>query len=94
MPKQAHLGRVGEERCAYVRGLVIANRALTSRTHLEEQAGNWLREAGTLPPGNGVERALWEVHRFPSHLRCSLLSATPPRDSLRQPRHAWRVLLR
>jgi hypothetical protein len=52
---------VGEERCAFVRALVIANRAAMSRGHLEEQAANWLAEAGTLPPGNGVERPLWEV---------------------------------
>jgi hypothetical protein len=52
---------VGEERCAFVRALVFVNRALMARTHLEEQADNWLREAGTLPPGNGVEKELWEV---------------------------------
>lgn len=61
---QGHLGRVGEERCAYVRALVVANRALMSRGHLEEQANNWLAEEGTLPPGNGVERDLWEVCLF------------------------------
>ncbi|CAL8472276.1 g11818 [Coccomyxa elongata] len=57
---KGHLGRVGEERCAYVRALVVANRALMSRGHLEEQANNWLADEGTLPPGNGVERDLWE----------------------------------
>ncbi len=55
---------MGEERCAYVRALVVANRALMSRGHLEEQADNWLAEAGTLPPGNGVERDLWEVRQL------------------------------
>lgn len=44
-----------------MRALVVANRALMSRGHLEEQANNWLAEGGTLPPGNGVERDLWEV---------------------------------
>ncbi len=44
-----------------MRALVVANRALMSRGHLEEQANNWLAEEGTLPPGNGVERDLWEV---------------------------------
>ncbi|KAK9905518.1 hypothetical protein WJX75_001443 [Coccomyxa subellipsoidea] len=57
---KGHMGRVGEERCAYVRALVVANRALMSRGHLEEQADNWLAQSGTLPPGNGVERNLWE----------------------------------
>lgn len=47
-----------------MRALVVANRALMSRGHLEEQADNWLAEAGTLPPGNGVERDLWEVRQL------------------------------
>ena len=51
-----------------MRALVVANRALMSRGHLEEQANNWLAEEGTLPPGNGVERDLWEV--------CSLVCST------------------
>ena len=32
-----------------------------SRQHLEEQAQNWLREAGTTPPGNGIDKNEWEV---------------------------------
>ena len=58
---QGHLGRVGEDRCALVRSLVVANRALMSRAHLEEQAANWLAEVGTLPPRNGVELSLLDV---------------------------------
>ena len=58
---QGQLGRVGEERCAFIRALVVVNQALMSRQHLEEQAGNWLREAGTTPPGNGIDRSEWEV---------------------------------
>lgn len=34
--------------------------AMASRTNLERQAQAWLEEAGTTPPGNGVERAAWE----------------------------------
>ncbi len=64
---QGHLGRVGEERCAHIRALVIVNQALMSRQHLEEQAENWLREAGTTPPGNGIDRSEWEV-RIPGSL--------------------------
>jgi hypothetical protein len=59
---QAHLSRVGEDRCAFVRAMVFANKAMASRSALAQQAQNWLKEAGTLPPGNGVERELWEVH--------------------------------
>ena len=58
---QGQLGRVGEERCAFIRALVVVNQALMSRQHLEEQAEAWLREAGTTPPGNGIDRAEWEV---------------------------------
>lgn len=58
---QAHLSRVGEERCAYVRAMVFANKAMATRTALAQQAENWLRECGTIPPGNGEEQQLWEV---------------------------------
>ena len=73
---QGQLGRVGEERCAFIRALVVVNQALMSRQHLEEQAGNWLREAGTTPPGNGIDRSEWEVC---SHLAVRLL---PPRSPM------------
>ncbi len=62
---QAHRERVGEERCALVRAMVFANRAMASRGHLIEQARRWLDEAGTMPPGNGVERELWEARQTP-----------------------------
>jgi len=55
------VGRVGDERCAYIKALVVVNQALMSRQHLEEQAQNWLREAGTIPPGNGIDKSEWEV---------------------------------
>lgn len=48
-----------------MRALVFVNRALMGRSHMEEQADNWLKEAGTLPPGNGVEKDLWEVRSLP-----------------------------
>eukprot|EP00887_Chlorella_sp_A99_P006981 scaffold2.g6981.t1 len=48
---KAHLARVGEERCAYVRAMVFANRAMQSRAALLRETGNWLEEAGTIPPG-------------------------------------------
>jgi len=46
-----------------VRAMVFANRAMASRGHLNEQARRWLDEAGTTPPGNGVERELWEARQ-------------------------------
>lgn len=56
---QGHLCRVGEERCAFVRPMVFANRAMAGRTHMEAQVEDWLAEAGVTPPGNGVEAHLW-----------------------------------
>lgn len=58
---QSHLSNVGEDRCAYVRPMVFANKAMASRANLERQVSVWLDECGTLPPGNGVERDIWEV---------------------------------
>ena len=52
-------GRVGEERCAFLRVMVFANKAMQSRATLQREADNWLSEAGTLPPGNGAEAELW-----------------------------------
>jgi hypothetical protein len=57
---KAHLTRVGEDRCALIRPMVFANRAMQSRSALERQVENWLKEAGTTPPGNGAEQELWE----------------------------------
>ena len=75
---QGQLGRVGEERCAFIRALVIVNQALMGRQHLEEQAGNWLREVGTTPPGNGIDRSEWEV-RVDLAMRVILpCSSVPP----------------
>lgn len=48
---QGHLSRVGEERCAFARVMVFANKAMQSKSALEREAANWVEEAGTLPPG-------------------------------------------
>ena len=58
---QAHLSRVGEERCAFCRVMVFANKAMQSRAALEREAANWIEEAGTLPPGGwaGGRAAGW-----------------------------------
>ena len=57
---RAAAARAGEDRAAFVRALLFANKAMVTKKALEEQADRWLAEAGTLPPGNGVEKALWE----------------------------------
>ncbi|GMH45517.1 hypothetical protein BSKO_13474 [Bryopsis sp. KO-2023] len=57
---RAHLSRVGEDRCTYVRPMVFMNRAMSNKTTLEKEAQNWIDEAGTIPPGNGVEQEIWE----------------------------------
>ncbi|CAD7698767.1 unnamed protein product [Ostreobium quekettii] len=57
---KAHAGRVGEDRCAFIRPMVFMNRAMATRSNLEREARNWMDQAGTVPPGNGVEAHLWE----------------------------------
>ena len=44
-----------------MRAMVFANKSMASRGNLAEQTRRWLDEAGTTPPGNGVERELWEA---------------------------------
>lgn len=56
---KAHFSRVGEDKCAFVKVMVFANKAMQSKSALEREAANWLEEAGTLPPGNGAEKDLW-----------------------------------
>jgi len=50
-----------QDRCAFVRVMVFANKAMQSRAALQREADNWLAEAGTLPPGNGSEQDLWNA---------------------------------
>jgi len=57
---RGHLSRVGPERCVRVRAMVFANKAMATREHVEREVAHWLDAAGTLPPGNGPERELWE----------------------------------
>lgn len=55
-----HLSRVGEDVCAFVRVMVFMNKAMTTRENLEREAMDWIEHEGTLPPGNGAEKELWE----------------------------------
>lgn len=57
---KAHLAQLGQQRCASVRALVIRNKAMTTRDSLSKMAGQWLAEAGSLPPGNSSEQHLWQ----------------------------------
>lgn len=57
---KAHLGLVGEEKCAFIKVMVFRNKAMATRANLEREVQNWLDESGTIPPGNGAERQLWE----------------------------------
>lgn len=58
---QAHLGRVGEERCAFARVMVFANKSMQSKAALQREAANWVEEAGTLPPGGFLKNRLGAV---------------------------------
>lgn len=61
IPYNIHIHtQVGEDRCAWVKPMVFANKAMATRDLMEQQAQAWIDEAGTVPPGNGVERELWE----------------------------------
>lgn len=55
-----HLANVGEDVCAFVRVMVFMNKAMTTRENLEREAMDWIDHEGTLPPGNGAEKELWE----------------------------------
>lgn len=70
MSVRAHLARVGEDRCSLLRVMVFANKAMQSKAALEREALNWLESAGTLPPGNGAEKELWQE----SSVNTSLMS--------------------
>eukprot|EP00889_Picochlorum_renovo_P005413 jgi/Picre1/32443/NNA_007789.t1 len=50
-----------EEKCAFVRNMVFANTAMQTRQALEAQQSNWINEHGTVPPGNGIEKDVWDV---------------------------------
>lgn len=56
-----HLQTVGEDQCFYVRVMVFMNKAMTTRENLEGEAMDWIEREGTLPPGNGAERDLWDA---------------------------------
>lgn len=58
---KSRLDAVGEEKCAFVRNMVFANTAMQTRQALEAQQSNWINEHGTVPPGNGIERDVWDV---------------------------------
>ncbi|KAI8100461.1 hypothetical protein M9435_006945 [Picochlorum sp. BPE23] len=58
---KSRLEAVGEEKCAFVRNMVFANTAMQTRQALEAQQSNWINEHGTVPPGNGIEKDVWDV---------------------------------
>lgn len=62
---QGHLANLGPRKCAYVRAMVIRNKAMTTRESLEKMAAHWISEASAVPPGNSTERGLWEVRAPP-----------------------------
>ena len=50
---------MGLAKCASVKVLVFANKAMATRAAMEAQAHAWLGAAAATPPGNGAEAALW-----------------------------------
>ena len=55
------LGAASDEKCKYVRAMVFQNKAMQTRQAMESQQSAWIEENGTLPPGNGVDKAEWSV---------------------------------
>ena len=55
-----HRNALGDDLCAFVRVMVFMNKAMTTRENLEREALDWMEHEGTIPPGNGAERELWE----------------------------------
>jgi len=60
-----HLTDVGEDMCSYVRAMVFMNKAMSTKDNLVREAYDWLEREGTIPPGNGAEKDLWESKRMP-----------------------------
>lgn len=57
---KSHRNRVGREKCFSVRVKVFTDLAMVTRTRLEEERLNWLDES-EIPPGNSIEKDLWEI---------------------------------
>jgi len=62
---KAHVARLGEEKCAFVRVMVFANKAMATRDNMQREVDHWVEEAGAVPPGNagGPESQLWSQPR-------------------------------
>ena len=53
---------VGDEKCTYMRVAAFENETMATGRNMERELENWLNELGGVPPGNGEERDLWNVH--------------------------------
>ena len=61
---QTHRVAMGDK-CSFVRVKVVADAALITRTRLEEERQQWIRDEGAVPRGNGEELYLWEGLKGP-----------------------------
>eukprot|EP00798_Chlamydomonas_sp_ICE-L_P027155 gene27155-2389_t len=66
MLTKGHMNLVGPEQCAFVRVMVFANKAMATRTNMQKEVDRWIDEFGTIPPGNGADKARWEGRTDPS----------------------------
>lgn len=60
---KGHSARLGEEKCALVRVMVFANKAMATRDNMQAEVDNWISECETVPPGNAHEAELWSEQR-------------------------------
>ncbi|KAH7437983.1 hypothetical protein KP509_05G099600 [Ceratopteris richardii] len=54
------LHKVGKQKCASVRVKAFSDPSMITRNRLEEERQKWLSLCATVPPGNSVEKDLWE----------------------------------
>eukprot|EP00250_Pteridium_aquilinum_P014809 c22214_g1_i1 orf=121-1554(+) len=57
---RSYLHKLGKEMCSFVRVKTFADPAMITRNRLEEERQRWLSLCETPPPGNSVEKDLWE----------------------------------
>ncbi|KAI5061793.1 hypothetical protein GOP47_0022332 [Adiantum capillus-veneris] len=57
---RSHVHKFGRETCAFVRVKAYSDSAMITRIRLEEERQKWISMCESPPPGNSVEKDLWE----------------------------------
>ena len=85
---QTHVARLGPTKCAFVRPMVFANKAMATRANLEAEVETQIQACGKVPPGNGpgghiplaacALKALWCLCHLACCARASARSSVAP----------------